>query len=67
MINRLYTGEDGQSHFEDIALPWARDDRDREQRGPLPAGEGRGQRGLSEGRAVQHRGVDFARNELAIP
>jgi hypothetical protein len=34
---------------------------------PLPAGEGGGWRGSSEGRAVQDGGVDFARNELAIP
>jgi hypothetical protein len=31
MIIRLYTGEDGQSHFEDIALPWADDERGRGQ------------------------------------
>ena len=34
---------------------------------PLPAGEGGGGRETSEGRAVQHSGVDFARDELAIP
>jgi len=33
----------------------------------LPAGEGRGGREISEGRAVQHSGVDFARDELPIP
>jgi quercetin dioxygenase-like cupin family protein len=31
MIVRLYTGEDGQSHFEDITGPWTLDDRGREQ------------------------------------
>jgi hypothetical protein len=31
MIVRLYAGEDRQSHFEDLTLPWARDDRGREQ------------------------------------
>jgi quercetin dioxygenase-like cupin family protein len=31
MIIRLYTGEDGQSHFEDIALPRADDERGRGQ------------------------------------
>ena len=31
MIVRLYSGEDGQSHFEDITGPWTLDDRGREQ------------------------------------
>ena len=31
-----------------------------------PAGEGSGESESSKGRAVQHGGVDFARNELAI-
>jgi len=31
MIVHLYTGEDGQSHFEDITGPWAGDARGREQ------------------------------------
>jgi hypothetical protein len=31
MIVRIYTGEDGQSHFEDIDGPWVEDDRGREQ------------------------------------
>jgi hypothetical protein len=35
--------------------------------GSLPAREGRGGREILEGRAVQHSGVDFARDELAIP
>jgi hypothetical protein len=30
MIVRLYSGEDGQSPFEDITGPWAGDDRGRE-------------------------------------
>jgi hypothetical protein len=66
MIIRLYTGEDRQSHFEDIILPWAEDDHSWGQTGPLPVSEGGDRRDLSEGRAVQHRGVNFARNELAI-
>ena len=48
---RLYTGEDGQSHFEDVAFPWARDARGREQTGPLPAeGKGAGVRSQKAGR-----------------
>jgi hypothetical protein len=31
MIIRLYSGEDGQSHFEEITGPWVADDRGREQ------------------------------------
>jgi hypothetical protein len=31
MIVRLYAGEDGQSHFEEITGPWVADDRGREQ------------------------------------
>jgi hypothetical protein len=30
MIVRIYTGEDGQSHFEDIDGPWVEDDHGRE-------------------------------------
>lgn len=31
MIVRLYAGEDGQSHLEEITGPWIGDDRGREQ------------------------------------
>jgi hypothetical protein len=31
MIVRLYSGDDGQSHFEGITGPWTLDDRGREQ------------------------------------
>ena len=31
MMVRLYTGEDGQSHLEDMTLSWGRDHRGREQ------------------------------------
>jgi hypothetical protein len=31
MIVRRYSGDDGQSHFEDITGPWTLDDRGREQ------------------------------------
>jgi hypothetical protein len=31
MIVRLYSGEDGQSHFEEMTGPWVGDDRGREQ------------------------------------
>jgi quercetin dioxygenase-like cupin family protein len=41
MIVRLYAGEDGKSHFEDITFPWARDNRGREQT-PLQGATGIG-------------------------
>ena len=31
MMVRIYTGEDGQSHFEEINGLWTLDDRGREQ------------------------------------
>jgi quercetin dioxygenase-like cupin family protein len=39
MIIRLYAGEDGQSHFEDITFPLIADDRGRE-RAPLQGATG---------------------------